>query len=172
MPPHSVLSAAVLSVKCRALSVKCRALSVKCRELSVKCRALSVKCRELSVKCRELSVKCRGLGVKCRELKLEFNALTLAIGHCQVLGQPAQDLDDLAFGGEPALFLLREELPVVHAHDEDAARAADELTLVSEGSFDLGRQTGGPGKVVSNAAVIDSNVHEEPFTTETQRSTE
>jgi hypothetical protein len=42
---------------------------------------------------------------------------------------------------------------------EHAAAAADELRLDTEFLFDRGRQTGGPGKVVSNAAVFDRQVH-------------
>jgi len=67
--------------------------------------------------------------------------------------------DDLRLGREPALFLLGEKLLVVDRDDEDAAAAADELRFEPEGLFDLGRQTGGPGEVVSNSAVVDSNVH-------------
>jgi hypothetical protein len=73
--------------------------------------------------------------------------------------QSAQLLDDLALGGEAALFFLGEELPVIGGDDEDAAGAAHELGLDAEVLPDLGRQTGGAGEVVSNAAVVDSNVH-------------
>jgi hypothetical protein len=70
-----------------------------------------------------------------------------------------QLLNDLWFGGKPALFLLVEEDLVIGRHDEDSAAPADDLGIDPEGLFDLGRQTGGPWKVVSNAAVVDSDMH-------------
>jgi len=72
----------------------------------------------------------------------------------------AQFLDDLALGRKASLFFFGEENEVVGGDDEDAAAAADELTVDPEVLLDRGRQTGGPGKVVSNAAVVDSNAHE------------
>jgi hypothetical protein len=57
----------------------------------------------------------------------------------------AQFLHDLALRRKPAFLFLGEKLLVVDGHDEDAAAAADELTLEPEVLFDLGRQTGGPG---------------------------
>ena len=70
-----------------------------------------------------------------------------------------QLVDDLALAGEAAFFLLGEDRLAVDADDEDAAAAADELTVDAELLLQRGRQTGGPGKVVSNAAVVDANVH-------------
>ena len=67
---------------------------------------------------------------------------------------------DLGFGGEPARFLLGEDGAVVGGHDEDAAASADELTLDSQLLLERGGQTGRAGEVVSNAAVIDPDVHE------------
>ena len=49
---------------------------------------------------------------------------------------------------------------IVDGHDEDAAAAADELTVDSELFLDFSRQTGGSREVVSNAAVVDPNVHD------------
>jgi hypothetical protein len=49
---------------------------------------------------------------------------------------------------------------VIDCHDEDTAAAANELAVDTEVLLDLSRQTGGSGKVVSNAAIVDSNVHE------------
>jgi hypothetical protein len=68
-------------------------------------------------------------------------------------------IEDLALGGESSLFLLGEDLFSVDGDDEDSAAAADDLAVDAELSFDLSRQTGGSGEVVSNSAVIDSNVH-------------
>ena len=70
-------------------------------------------------------------------------------------------LDDLGFCRKTAGLAFGEDLPVVGRNDEDAAAAADELGLEAGLLPDLGRQTGSPGKVVSNAAVVDSNVHEQ-----------
>jgi hypothetical protein len=75
------------------------------------------------------------------------------------LHQCTQLVDDLALCRKSPLILFGEELLIVGADDEDAAGAAHELGLDAELLPDLGRQTGGPGKVVSNAAVVDSNVH-------------
>src|SRR5438067_2493594 len=67
--------------------------------------------------------------------------------------------EDLALGGEAAFVLLREDRFPVDGDDEDSAAAAHDLAVDAELSFDLSRQTGGSGKVVSNPAVVDSNVH-------------
>jgi hypothetical protein len=55
--------------------------------------------------------------------------------------------------------VLGEDPLVVDGDDEDAAAAADDLRVDAQLSLDLSRQTGGSGEVVSNAAVIDSDVH-------------
>jgi hypothetical protein len=68
-------------------------------------------------------------------------------------------VEDLAFGRKPAFFPLREDLFPVDGDDEDSAAAADDLAVDAEFSFDLSRQTGGSGEIVSNPAVVDSNVH-------------
>jgi hypothetical protein len=67
-------------------------------------------------------------------------------------------VEDLAFGRKAAFLFFREELLVPDADDEDAAAAADEIAFETECLFDGGRQTGGSGEVVSNSAVVDSNV--------------
>jgi hypothetical protein len=54
--------------------------------------------------------------------------------------------------GENALALDR--------HIEASAAAADDLAVDAELFLDLSRQTGGSGKVVSNAAVLDSDMHQ------------
>ena len=71
------------------------------------------------------------------------------------LGQRAELVDDLALAREAPFLLLGEERLVVGGDDEDAAGAADELGVDAELFLDLGRQTGGPREVVSNAAVVD-----------------
>jgi hypothetical protein len=81
------------------------------------------------------------------------------VGGSDLRRQVPQHLDDLALGGKATFFAFREEGLIADADDEDAAAAADELTIEAEAVFDGGRQTGGPREVVSNAAVIDSNGH-------------
>jgi hypothetical protein len=71
----------------------------------------------------------------------------------------AEFFEDLALGWESALIPFREDRLPVNADDEDAAAAADDLAVDAEFSFDLSRQTGGSGEVVSNPAVVDSYVH-------------
>jgi hypothetical protein len=57
-------------------------------------------------------------------------------------------------------FPLGEEQPAVHHHFEHAARRLDQLDVgVRERATKLGRQTGGPGLVVSNDAVFDRHAH-------------
>jgi len=76
----------------------------------------------------------------------------------------AQRVEDLALRREAPFILLGEDLLVVHGHDEDAAAAANELTVDTELFLDFSRQTGGSRKVVSNAAVVDPNVHDTALT--------
>jgi hypothetical protein len=71
----------------------------------------------------------------------------------------AELFQDLALARKPAFVAFRENRLSVHAHDEDASAAADDLAVDAEFSFDLSRQTGGSGEIVSNAAVVDSYVH-------------
>src|SRR5438270_6873286 len=71
----------------------------------------------------------------------------------------AQLIEDLFFGGETSLGVLVEEQLIVRRHFEDPAAAAHDLAVDAELFLDLSRQTGGSREVVSNAAVIDSNVH-------------
>jgi hypothetical protein len=67
--------------------------------------------------------------------------------------------DDLALGGKAPLVVLAEDAVVVDGHVETPAASANDLTVDSELGLELGRQTGGPWEVVSNAAVIDADVH-------------
>lgn len=70
-----------------------------------------------------------------------------------------QRVEDLALAREPSAVVFGPDALVVHRHDEDAAGAADELGVHAQFLLDLSRQTGGSGKVVSNAAVVDPYVH-------------
>jgi hypothetical protein len=74
--------------------------------------------------------------------------------------QSGQRFENLALGREAAFFAFREDLLPVDRYDEDASAAADDLAVDRIFSFDLSRQTGGSWEVVSNAAVVDSNVHD------------
>jgi hypothetical protein len=62
---------------------------------------------------------------------------------------------DLAGGGEAPFLVLVEEQLAVEPHREHAFATLDELRLEAEALGDLGRQTGGPGLVVSDDAVFD-----------------
>lgn len=62
---------------------------------------------------------------------------------------------DLAGLREAPYLFLGEDQPVVHGDLEDAAAALDELGLNAELRFDLLRQPGGAGVVVSSRAVLD-----------------
>ena len=71
----------------------------------------------------------------------------------------AKPVEDLPFGGEASLLDLGEDALAIDGDDEDPAAAAHDFAFNAELPLDLGRQTGGSRKVVSNAAVVDSNVH-------------
>ena len=79
---------------------------------------------------------------------------------CDPLRQRSHLVDDLALGREPSFILLGKDALSVDADDEDPAAAADDLAVDAEFAFYLSRQTGGSREVVSNAAVVDSNMHE------------
>ena len=57
------------------------------------------------------------------------------------------------------LMLRKDPLPV-HGDVEYASASPLEFRVDSEGFLDLGRQTGGPGGVVSNDAVFNLDVHD------------
>jgi len=67
---------------------------------------------------------------------------------------------DLALRRKPPLLLLGEDGVPVDADDEDPSASADDLAVDPELPFDFSRQTGGSRQVVSNAAIVDSNMHE------------
>jgi hypothetical protein len=65
---------------------------------------------------------------------------------------------DLAGVGEAAQLFLGEDEVVPHGDLENATAAANQLGLDAELLFDLSRQTGGTGVVVSARAVLYGNV--------------
>jgi hypothetical protein len=71
-----------------------------------------------------------------------------------------EEAQNLAGRGMPAERLLGEHLAPVHLDLEHASRRLDELHCCLRVRLaDLGRQTGGPGFVVSNDAVFDHYAH-------------
>jgi hypothetical protein len=68
-------------------------------------------------------------------------------------------VENLALGRETPFLFLREDGFVVDRDNEDSSAAADDFAVDPEFPFDLSRQTGGSWEVVSNAAVVDSNMH-------------
>ena len=71
----------------------------------------------------------------------------------------AQFLEDLVVFGEAPRRVLREEQLGVSVDVEDPVAAADQLGLDADLVADPGRQTGGPGEVVSTSAVVDRDLH-------------
>jgi hypothetical protein len=67
--------------------------------------------------------------------------------------------DDLALVGKAAGLVLRIDANVAGKHVEDAAAAANQFRIVPQLRLDLGRQTGGPREIVSDAAVVNDDVH-------------
>jgi hypothetical protein len=60
----------------------------------------------------------------------------------------------------PLQRFLRKHPSAVHFHLEDAAGRFDELDFrVRKGLADLGRQTGGPGLIVSDDAEFNGDAH-------------
>lgn len=68
--------------------------------------------------------------------------------------------DDLLLGGEATLLVLGEDDLAVDAHVELATAAVLERGIDAGLLLDLGRETRGPGFVVSNHAVGDDDLHE------------
>jgi len=56
--------------------------------------------------------------------------------------------------------MLAEHQPVSGLDVENTAFTLDQFGIKSELVFDRGRQTGGPGQVVSLRAVLDAHLHE------------
>jgi hypothetical protein len=73
--------------------------------------------------------------------------------------QSAELIEDFLLGWKTSLVVLRENFLVIDSDIEDPAAAAHELAFHSERFLDFGRQTGGPRKVISDAAVIDFDFH-------------
>ena len=69
--------------------------------------------------------------------------------------QDAKGGDNLVSFGKPLLLLLRKDQRAVGRHVELTAGADDDVGVDAESLLDGGRQTGGPGQVVSNFAVAD-----------------
>jgi hypothetical protein len=65
-------------------------------------------------------------------------------------------VDDVLLAGEALEALLRYHL-AVDRNLEDAAASGDQRGLDAEGLLELGRRTGGPRKVASDAAVGDGD---------------
>jgi len=66
----------------------------------------------------------------------------------------------LTLPGVPSQSQLREHERAVHGDFECAARRLDQADLdVPVSSLQLGRQTGGPGIVVSDDAILDADTH-------------
>lgn len=60
----------------------------------------------------------------------------------------------------PTRIVLGEHARTVDEHIEDAAAAFDQVARYTHCLLDLGRQTGGPRKVVSTDAVMDLDLHD------------
>ena len=73
--------------------------------------------------------------------------------------QGAQGPNDLPGIRIPALAVLGKNQRAVGGDVEDAVAALDELGLHAELPGNFGRQTGGPGQVVSDYAVGDGDAH-------------
>jgi hypothetical protein len=70
-----------------------------------------------------------------------------------------QGAEDLVLRRKTAGRSFREDHPAVGDDVEDTAAPFDEIRLDAEMLPDCGRQTGGPGQVVSLAAIGDGQVH-------------
>jgi hypothetical protein len=68
-------------------------------------------------------------------------------------------LEDLVVLGEATDPLLGKEHAPIGFDVEDATPARDQLDFVIRAGFDVGRQTGGLGSIVSNPAVRDRDLH-------------
>jgi hypothetical protein len=73
--------------------------------------------------------------------------------------QGAQLVDDFGFCRKSSFVVLREHLLTVGSDEKDPAAPPLDLALDSELVLDRSRQTGGPREVISNAAVVDADVH-------------
>ena len=77
-----------------------------------------------------------------------------------IVSTTTNQLDDFSGLGVAFQLLLGEEQSTVHHHFEHAPRRLQQLDVgVWESATQLGRQTGGPGLVVSNDAVFDRHAH-------------
>ena len=72
---------------------------------------------------------------------------------------PVQELQDLSFLGEAAHLVLGKDHLAVDLDVKYAALTADELGVHAVALLDRGRETRGPGRVVSNLAVGNGHGH-------------
>ena len=71
-----------------------------------------------------------------------------------------QEIQDLPGPGMPAQGELREDHRTVDAYLESTSRAMDQLDRhLGKLRLDLGRQTSGPGLVVSDDTILNSDLH-------------
>ena len=68
-------------------------------------------------------------------------------------------VDDRVLAREPAGLMLGVDRRPIDDHIEDAAASADQLGVEAERLSNLGRQTGGPREIVSDAAVVNLDLH-------------
>ena len=86
--------------------------------------------------------------------------MVLGLGQEPPSQVPPDRLDDLARLGMAPLSPLGEDQRSVDGHLEHAAGGLDQFDVgFGPRPRELGRQTGGPGLIVSNEAVFDRNVH-------------
>jgi len=91
---------------------------------------------------------------------LDRPSVTVSSDDCgRPVGSAAKLSEHLVVLGEAAGLELAEDQLAVDADVEDAAAALDQLGLDAELALDCVRQTGGLGKVVSLAAVLDRHFH-------------
>src|SRR6266851_1474720 len=91
--------------------------------------------------------------------QFSLKILDLAMHGESLQAQGAELIEDFLFGRKPPGVVLRENPLAVDGDVENPAAAAHELAVDSELFFDFSRQTGGSRKVVSNAAIINANIH-------------
>src|SRR5262249_4002939 len=81
-------------------------------------------------------------------------------GSSSAFRHSAQGLQYLFAVGKAARAVLGIDQRTVRRDVEHAVAALDELGLHAELCRDFGRQTGGPGEVVSTDAVLDGDAHD------------
>lgn len=82
--------------------------------------------------------------------------------HIVLFAESAASLDAaqyLLLGGEAAFLMLAEDSHVIYPDIENAASTAVELAVHAQVVLEVGRETRGPGFVISDAAVLNSDLH-------------